>query len=341
MSNPDESLYECEKDLAAANARAAAAERDLTALQASYTRGSAESEAAALRLALDLARNTANEETARADALRAELDQLARDVGQALCAMTLALGEKLSAPSEHAIVKGVLELRAELEAERDTRVKLLAERADLHAEVERLRDTDSETEALRFRALFEEQRLERQYAESRLAAATKLLGRIVKYAQEDNARTPGSTRLARALGEAERLLANAPADPPRNELEAMVQERATDAPSAFHSRPDSDSFIPDAPAAPGKGAECEHCGWAHEPEQPPCKPTRTDHERAVLKAMAAVPEETLRRSLENTLHSDEHSRAPARAELARREAEKPLALEDALARAAKIKETEK
>ena len=42
----------------------------------------------------------------------------------------------------------------------------------------------------------------------------------------------------------------------------------------------------------------------------------------VLEAMAAVPRETLERSLANTLHGPEHSRAPAAAELARREKEK-------------------
>ncbi len=46
---------------------------------------------------------------------------------------------------------------------------------------------------------------------------------------------------------------------------------------------------------------------------------RAEAEQAVLDAMGAVPEDTLRRSLANTLHTDEHSRAPARAELARRE----------------------
>jgi hypothetical protein len=45
---------------------------------------------------------------------------------------------------------------------------------------------------------------------------------------------------------------------------------------------------------------------------------RTQADQAVLDAMGAVPEDTLRRSLANTLHTDEHSRAPARAELARR-----------------------
>lgn len=45
---------------------------------------------------------------------------------------------------------------------------------------------------------------------------------------------------------------------------------------------------------------------------------RTNAEQAVLDAMAAVPEETLRRSLWNMLHEPEHSRNPAAAELARR-----------------------
>jgi hypothetical protein len=46
----------------------------------------------------------------------------------------------------------------------------------------------------------------------------------------------------------------------------------------------------------------------------------TPDERAVLNAMAAVPRDTLERSLKNELHSSEHSRDPARAELARRAA---------------------
>lgn len=41
-------------------------------------------------------------------------------------------------------------------------------------------------------------------------------------------------------------------------------------------------------------------------------------EQRVLDAMAAVPEDTLRRSLANALHAPEHSRAPCAAELARR-----------------------
>lgn len=50
-------------------------------------------------------------------------------------------------------------------------------------------------------------------------------------------------------------------------------------------------------------------------------PALTEHEaaeRKVLEAMAAVPEETLRRSAENATHAPEHSRAPALAELALR-----------------------
>lgn len=50
-------------------------------------------------------------------------------------------------------------------------------------------------------------------SEAALTEATALLERIVKYAREDRATTPGVTRLARALSEAERLLFRAPAQP--------------------------------------------------------------------------------------------------------------------------------
>lgn len=42
--------------------------------------------------------------------------------------------------------------------------------------------------------------------EGALTVATKLLERCVKYAREDRMKTPGSTRLARVLAEAERVL---------------------------------------------------------------------------------------------------------------------------------------
>lgn len=54
-------------------------------------------------------------------------------------------------------------------------------------------------------------------AEQKLAAANALLARIVKYATEDRATTPGTTRLARALVEAETRLAGQPAAPARQE----------------------------------------------------------------------------------------------------------------------------
>jgi hypothetical protein len=46
-----------------------------------------------------------------------------------------------------------------------------------------------------------------------MTEATALLARIVKYAREDRAATPGVTRLARVLTEAEELLSRAPAQP--------------------------------------------------------------------------------------------------------------------------------
>ncbi len=48
---------------------------------------------------------------------------------------------------------------------------------------------------------------------ARLAEATALLERIIKYAREDEAVTPGFTRLERALGNAKLFLANQPAAP--------------------------------------------------------------------------------------------------------------------------------
>lgn len=44
--------------------------------------------------------------------------------------------------------------------------------------------------------------------EERTKKACELLARVVKYAREDRARTPRSTRLARVLVEAERFLSD-------------------------------------------------------------------------------------------------------------------------------------
>jgi hypothetical protein len=97
------------------------------------------SEARALLTALDAARAEATEALALAndfqrqvvqvmrisdafkaerDAARASLDDLARDVGQAICAATLQPGESLTAPRPHAIVSTVLQLVAERDAAR-------------------------------------------------------------------------------------------------------------------------------------------------------------------------------------------------------------------------------
>jgi hypothetical protein len=53
-------------------------------------------------------------------------------------------------------------------------------------------------------------------------AANALLARIVKYATEDRAITPGTTRLARVLSEAEAHLANEPAAPTRTEAKPFT-----------------------------------------------------------------------------------------------------------------------
>lgn len=68
------------------------------------------------------------------------------------------------------------------------------------------------------------------------------------------------------------------------------------------------------PAAPTRTREVDAeptcpCGWCVK---------RAEADQHVLDAMARVPEDTLRRSLANTLHGPEHSRDVAKAELARR-----------------------
>jgi hypothetical protein len=83
-----------------------------------------------------------------------------------------------------------------------------AECATLRAELELLRDHSVTVDADCQHA-----HSERRAAESRLAAATELLGRIIKYSLEDGAVTPGFTRLLRVLAEAEAFLAAQPASP--------------------------------------------------------------------------------------------------------------------------------
>lgn len=75
--------------------------------------------------------------------------------------------------------------------------------AEARAECERLRAQSRAAEQRWLRA--ERGRVD---AESRLIAANALLERVVKYASEDNARTPGSTRLARALDDIRAHLAD-------------------------------------------------------------------------------------------------------------------------------------
>lgn len=88
-----------------------------------------------------------------------------------------------------------------LEAELDERRKIDLQNC-LRAEVERLRaELD---QAIKERDDYDNDRC--AWATS-LAAANELLARSVKYAREDNARTPGTTRLARALDEATAHLA--------------------------------------------------------------------------------------------------------------------------------------
>jgi hypothetical protein len=89
-----------------------------------------------------------------------------------------------------------------------------AELSKLRAEVERLRVAlDAAGDAAVSKVLKATERA--NVAASRIAAATELLGRIIKYSLEDGAVTPGFTRLLRVLAEAEAFLAAQPAAPTR------------------------------------------------------------------------------------------------------------------------------
>lgn len=83
--------------------------------------------------------------------------------------------------------------RFETERARATAAELLVETVRAQRVAAELRVVDLESRALRL----EEER----------NVALALLARVVKYAHEDRARTPGNTRLARVCDEARALLA--------------------------------------------------------------------------------------------------------------------------------------
>ena len=68
-----------------------------------------------------------------------------------------------------------------------------------------------------------------------------LLRRIVKYAREDRAQTPGFTRLARALAEAERLLSATPRTSTRDDLGEVIA--ALTLARIESTAPDCDAYI--------------------------------------------------------------------------------------------------
>lgn len=105
--------------------------------------------------------------------------------------------EEAQADAEHAAMRGALPevhpsnmptiidvLESDLAVERDLNAHSMRERERMAGEIDRLS------------------------ANGRMVVA--LLRRIIIYAREDKARTPGTTRLARALAEAERLIGDEP-----------------------------------------------------------------------------------------------------------------------------------
>jgi hypothetical protein len=71
-------------------------------------------------------------------------------------------------------------------------------------------------------------------AHERIGTLLVLLGRIVKYAREDRATTPGYTRLARALAEAEKLLSASPAQAPMCRVDVGGGPCGDQEPCALH-----------------------------------------------------------------------------------------------------------
>lgn len=103
----------------------------------------------------------------------------------------------------------------------DAATELLAEQAaQIVVDGQRIAELGRERDGARVVA--EQADLYRDASEQKLAAANALLARIVKYATEDRASTPGTTRLARALSEAEAHLSGQPTAPGPTEAEQAV-----------------------------------------------------------------------------------------------------------------------
>jgi hypothetical protein len=148
--------------------------------------------------------------------------------------------------------------------------------------------------------------------------ATALLDRIVKYAREDRASTPGVTRLARALTEAEQLISRvpAPAAEPSTPAERLIARNA-----ALHC---------DKTPRP-TGCQC-HLEVGDSPcpvhgldeSEKPAPVTVTAEDRAVLEAMAELDIGVLEYIEKGWSAAHPMWHPPALAELARRRAAKEV-----------------
>jgi chromosome segregation ATPase len=289
--------------------------------QADFER--AESEAAALRVEVELQQTAGKVHMAEAEALRAEIKQAneLRVIAQR--------GEDAACKTANDAVATAAALRAERDECRQTNARLGVEVArlrdakeSLRAEVAAYEANLVDTEALRaelkhitglldaanealekpcrfceaLRAEVELRTSERNDAEAEAIAAEReaerlrvMLDKAIVDTAEDRSRLADATEL---LGD----------------LEKMLTSASPDWAYRIHA------FLANAPAAPIR-TECPnpgaHVGFSFTPESaaptrtehaceygiapcPQCFPTRTDHERAILEAMSGIPESWIR-----------------------------------------------
>jgi chromosome segregation ATPase len=195
----------------------------------------AEVECAALRDQLELvATGTVTQLSGEINRLRTEVERLRRSEGKAWDEARAAAGgaktarrarerqtaSYRAAESECAALRAALTSHKGMLRNLSDEGVIQYERAEkLESECATLRAAVREKEQLELAACAEADELR-----ASLAAATELLARIVKYAIEDKARTPGTTRLARALNEVKAFLATQPAAPSLTELTVLVHD---------------------------------------------------------------------------------------------------------------------
>jgi DNA repair exonuclease SbcCD ATPase subunit len=212
--------------LGAPNSAVRGAQRDVAELLTALSKAEAEAERDEAHRDLDALAAEVGSLRKERDEARATLDER---IAVALACFAAELGCQ---PKSGDIFAAIAALRKERDAETE-RANLLGQRVD---ELQRDRDS-SKAQLAKVRgdldtmiAVHDEVERDRDALCAKLAEAEALLHRIVKYAREDRMRTPGKTRLARALIEAGDLLSLASAAPT---LDALAQARNEGAAAAL------------------------------------------------------------------------------------------------------------